>query len=66
MKHYAVAALSDATADKLEMTGASMEVSIRRATIDDDSALSLVGQATILETYAGLADGPRCDGPCVH
>jgi ribosomal protein S18 acetylase RimI-like enzyme len=53
-----VAALSGATAAKLEMTGASMEVLIRRGTIADDNALSLVGQATILETYAGLAAGP--------
>jgi hypothetical protein len=34
-----------------------MEFSTRLCKPGDEQALSLVGQATILETYAGLSDG---------
>lgn len=33
------------------------EISIRRARAGDESALALVGQATFLETFAGVLDG---------
>jgi diamine N-acetyltransferase len=33
------------------------EISLRRATVDDALALSIVGAGTTLETFAGLVDG---------
>ena len=33
------------------------EISIRRASAGDENALALVGQATFLETFAGVLDG---------
>lgn len=35
----------------------STEVTIRRASAGDEDALSLVGQATFLETFSGVLDG---------
>ncbi|MFD1041416.1 hypothetical protein [Pseudoxanthomonas kaohsiungensis] len=40
------------------------EVSIRRASPGDEAALSLVGQATFLETFAGVLDGAAIVGHC--
>ena len=40
------------------------EVNIRRATLGDEAALSLVGQATFLETFAGVLDGAAIVGHC--
>lgn len=34
-----------------------VDVSIRRARAGDEEALALVGQATFLETFAGVLDG---------
>jgi len=33
------------------------KISIRRASANDDNALALIGQATFLETFAGVLDG---------
>jgi hypothetical protein len=33
------------------------EISLRRASVDDASALAIVGAGTLLESFAGLVDG---------
>ncbi|MFC0132620.1 GNAT family N-acetyltransferase [Massilia eurypsychrophila] len=40
------------------------EISIRRAREGDEEALALVGQATFLETFAGVLDGAAIVGHC--
>ena len=40
------------------------EISIRRARTGDENALSLVGQATFLETFSGVLDGAAIVGHC--
>lgn len=42
----------------------SIEVGIRRAQIGDEHALSLVGQATFLETFSGVLDGAAITRHC--
>lgn len=42
------------------------EVNIRRCGPGDEPALSLVGQATFLETYAGVLPGPDILAHCMH
>lgn len=44
----------------------STELSIRRAHADDADALALVGQATFLETFAGILDGAAIVEHCRH
>lgn len=40
------------------------EVEIRRAQVGDEEALSLIGQATFLETFAGVLDGAAITAHC--
>ncbi|MET0856687.1 MAG: GNAT family N-acetyltransferase [Telluria sp.] len=40
------------------------DISIRRAREGDEEALALVGQATFLETFAGVLDGAAIIGHC--
>ncbi len=42
----------------------SAAVSVRRAQLGDEDALSLVGQATFLETFAGVLDGSAIVAHC--
>lgn len=44
----------------------SVEISIRRAGAGDEEALALVGQATFLETFAGVLDGSAIVEHCRH
>mgnify|MGYP000917977105 CR=1 FL=1 len=45
-------------------TGEGAGLSIRRARRGDEAALALVGQATFLETFAGMLDGAAIIGHC--
>ncbi|NEX62094.1 GNAT family N-acetyltransferase [Noviherbaspirillum galbum] len=42
------------------------DVSIRRAKVNDQDALALVGQATFLETFSGVLDGSAIIEHCRH
>ncbi len=42
------------------------DLAIRRASVQDARALSLVGSAAMLETYAELVDGPDIVAHCEH
>ena len=42
----------------------AVEISIRRAGVGDERALALVGQATFLETFAGVLDGAAIIDHC--
>ncbi len=42
----------------------TIEISIRRAVAGDEDALALVGQATFLETFAGVLDGSAIIAHC--
>lgn len=42
------------------------DVTLRRCTPGDEAALSLVGQATFLETFAGILGGADILGHCAH
>lgn len=45
-------------------TPTSIETAIRRASSADDAALAVVGQATFLETFAGVLDGAAIVAHC--
>jgi ribosomal protein S18 acetylase RimI-like enzyme len=42
----------------------TVEVEVRRARVGDEDALSLVGQATFLETFSGILDGDAITEHC--
>lgn len=42
------------------------EIGVRRCTHGDEAALALVGQATFLETFAGILDGKDIVAHCEH
>ena len=46
-------------------TGMTAGAFVRRAELGDEEALSLVGQATFLETFAGVLDGTAIVSHCV-
>lgn len=49
-----------------DRTRVTLSIHIRQCTADDADALALIGQATFLETFAGVLAGPDIVAHCQH